>query len=136
MGFVISFFDMTIIRTERKIDDIKKKILDLLNSKNVTIGNLTYWYTNLNFPYDYFWKVVLYSRKMETFKISPLKAASDDFDAKITLTLFSMSYFKTLQYGRAIMPPPPPPSPPNFVVSSSIMIKFGVLIKFDKFSSK
>ena len=33
---------------------------------------------------------------------------------------------KTLQYGGA----------PNFVVSTSMMIKFGVLIEFDKFSPK
>ena len=27
-------------------------------------------------------------------------------------------------------------APPNFVVSSSIMTKFGVLVEFDKFSPK
>ena len=50
------------------------------------------------------------------------------------LTLFSMGCFKTLQYleggGEHYGPPP------NFVVSSSIMIEFGVLIEFDKFSPK
>ena len=48
------------------------------------------------------------------------------------LTLFSMFYFKntTVMGGGGIMPPP------NFVVSSSVMIRFGVLIEFDKFSRK
>ena len=44
------------------------------------------------------------------------------------LTLFSMGYFKNTTVWGALWPPP------NFVVSSSIMIKFGVLIEFDKFS--
>ena len=49
------------------------------------------------------------------------------------LTLFSMGYFKNTTVwgeGGALWPPP------NFVVSSSIMIKFGVIIEFDKFSRK
>ena len=41
-------------------------------------------------------------------------------------------FLKTLQYKGAITPPPPP----SFVVSISIIIKFGVLIGFDKFSPK
>ena len=43
-----------------------------------------------------------------------------------------MSYFKntTVLGGGALCPPP------NFVVSSSITIKFDVLIEFDKFFSK
>ena len=40
--------------------------------------------------------------------------------------LFSMGYFKNTTVWGGIMPP-------NFVVSSSIPIKFGVLIEIDKF---
>ena len=40
----------------------------------------------------------------------------------LTLTLSSMGYLRTLQYGGRGHYPPPPPSP-NFVVSSSITIK-------------
>ena len=40
LGFIISSLDMTIKLNERKIADIKKKIIELLNSKNVTIRNL------------------------------------------------------------------------------------------------
>ena len=47
------------------------------------------------------------------------------------LTLFSMGYLKnTTVWGSHYGPPP------NFVVSGSIIIKFGVLIEFDKFSPK
>ena len=46
------------------------------------------------------------------------------------LTLFSMGYFKnTTVWGHH-----GPPS--NFIVSGSIIIKFGVLIEFDKFSPR
>ena len=38
--------------------------------------------------------------------------------------------------GTEILNPIPYGPPPNFVVSSSITIKFGVLIEFDKFSPK
>ena len=41
-----------------------------------------------------------------------------------------MGYFKNTTVGGALWPPS------TFVVSSSIMIKFGVLIEFDKFSPK
>ena len=45
------------------------------------------------------------------------------------LTLFSMGHFKnTTVWGWGHYGPPP-----NFVVSSSVTIKFGVLIEFDKF---
>ena len=49
------------------------------------------------------------------------------------LTLFSMGYFKntTVWGGGGHYGPPP-----NFVVSSSITIKFVILIKFDKISPK
>ena len=48
------------------------------------------------------------------------------------LTLFSMGYFKntTVWEGGHYGPPS------NFVVSCLIMIKFGGLIEFDKFSPK
>ena len=46
----------------------------------------------------------------------------------VLLTLFSMGCFKnTTVWGGGA---------PNFVVSSSIMIKFGVLVEFDKFSTE
>ena len=38
--------------------------------------------------------------------------------------------------GTEILNPIPYGPPPNFVVSSSVTIKFGVLIEFDKFSPK
>ena len=47
------------------------------------------------------------------------------------LTLLSMGYFENTTVWRA-----PLYGPPNFVVPSSIMIKCGVLIEFDKFSPK
>ena len=48
------------------------------------------------------------------------------------LTPFSMGYIiKTLQYGGIMAPPPS-----NFAVSSSIMIKFGVVIESNKFAAK
>ena len=42
-----------------------------------------------------------------------------------------MGYFKNTAVWGHYAPPPP-----NFVVSSSIMIKFGVLVEFDNFSPK
>ena len=53
----------------------------------------------------------------------------------VSLTIFSMDYFKKITVWRGLYPPPPPP---NFVVSSSLTIKFGILIiiEFDKFSPK
>ena len=51
----------------------------------------------------------------------------------LPLTLFSKGYFiYTTVWGEGGIVIPPL----NFVVSSSIMIKFGVLIEFDKFSPK
>ena len=74
---------MTIKLNERRIADIKK--IELLNSKSVTIRDLAFLISTpvSTFPAIAFGR--LYYRKLEMLKINTLKAASNDFDAKIIL---------------------------------------------------
>ena len=85
LGFIISSLDMTIRLNEKKIADIKKKIIEFLNSKNVIIRDLASLIGTLvsTFPAIAFRR--LYYRKLEMLKINDLKAASNDFDATIVL---------------------------------------------------
>ena len=96
-------------------------------SNNRTVFNTTYNPCLSNFN-NIIKNIILFLRpliaaKMPLNKDRPLLA----YRRSRNLRDISMGYFKNTI---------PPPLPHNFVVSSSITIKFGVFIEFDMFSPK
>ena len=110
LGFIISSLDMTVRLNEKKIADIKKKVIEFFNSKNVTIRDLASLIGTLVSTFSAIAFGRLYYRKLEMLKINALKAASNDVNATIVLNDCALKelnwWLYNLDFKREIETPP------------------------------